>query len=244
MRKGSLTYAKYESTEKLIQLAQAGDKEAMEILVMENDALIRFVVRKFTGRGKEYEDLYQLGRIGLVRAVQNFDAHFDVRFSTYAVPVIMGEIRRFLRDDHPIHISRTIRENAKKTMDFLNDYSQNHDFSPSIEEICKNTSLKRDEVLLALESSKPVKSLFEPIDKDKKLLIQDVIGENPYEEVEKNLLVESLLNTLDEKERALITMRYFDHLTQARVAEILGLTQVQVSRLEKTLLLRLRKNAV
>ena len=124
MRKGSLTYAKYESTEKLIQLAQAGDKEAMEILVMENDALIRFVVRKFTGRGKEYEDLYQLGRIGLVRAVQNFDAHFDVRFSTYAVPVIMGEIRRFLRDDHPIHISRTIRENAKKTMDFLNDYGQ------------------------------------------------------------------------------------------------------------------------
>ena len=129
-------------------------------------------------------------------------------------------------------------------MDFLNAYSQNHDFSPSIEEICENTSLKRDEVLLALESSKPVKSLFEPIDKDKKLLIQDVIGENPYEEVEKNLLVESLLNTLDEKERALITMRYFDHMTQARVAEILGLTQVQVSRLEKKLLLRLRKNAV
>ncbi len=234
----------YESTETLIRLAQAGDREAMEILVTENDALIRFVVKKFTGRGKEYEDLYQLGRIGLVRAVENFDTHFDVKFSTYAVPVIMGEIRRFLRDDHPIHVSRTIRENAKKAIDFLNEYNQTHSKSPSVDEICKETGLKREEVILALDSSKPVKSLNEPAGTDNRRMIQDTVGMNPYEDVEKSLLVESLLKSLDEKERQLIKLRYFDRLTQTRVAEILGLTQVQVSRLEKKLLLRLRKNAV
>ena len=236
--------AKYESTETLIRLAQAGDREAMEILVTENDALIRFVVKKFSGRGKEYEDLYQLGRIGLVRAVENFDTHLGVKFSTYAVPVIMGEIRRFLRDDHPIHVSRTIRENAKKAIDFLNSYSELHAKSTSVDEICSETGLKREEVILALDSSKPVKSLSEPIGTENRRMIQDTVGMNPYEEIEKNLLVESLLKSLDEKERKLITLRYFDRLTQTRVAEILGLTQVQVSRLEKKLLLRLRKNAV
>lgn len=234
----------YESTETLIRLAQAGDREAMETLVTENDALIRFVVKKFTGRGKEYEDLYQLGRIGLVRAVENFDTHFDVKFSTYAVPVIMGEIRRFLRDDHPIHISRTIRENAKKAIDFLNEYNAAYAKSPSVDEISKKTGLKREDIILALNSSKPIKSLTDPIGADNKHLIQDTVGMNPYEEVEKNLLVESLLKSLDEKERKLIELRYFERLTQTRVAEILGLTQVQVSRLEKKLLLRLRKNAV
>ena len=239
-----MTDASYKSTETLIRLAQAGDREAMQTLVIENDALIRFVIKKFLGRGKEYEDLYQLGRIGLVKAAEKFDAHFDVRFSTYAVPVIMGEIRRFLRDDHPIHISRTIRENAKKAIDFVNAYSDKHASSPSIEEICKETNLKREEVVLALDASKPVKSLTDPIQPDKKRTIQDTLGENPYEAIEKNLLVESLLSSLDEKERRLLTLRYYDRLTQTRVAEILGLTQVQVSRLEKKLLLRLRKNAV
>ncbi len=234
----------YESTERLIQLAQTGDREAMEILVTENDALIRFVVKKFMGRSKEYEDLYQLGRIGLVRAVNNFDTHFDVKFSTYAVPVIMGEIRRFLRDDHPIHVSRTIRENAKKTVEFINEYGKTHADSPSVDEISKETNLKKEDVILALEASKPVKSLTEPVGSDNKRMIQDTVGTNPYEEVEKNLLVESLLKSLDEKERKLIQLRYFDRLTQTRVAQILGLTQVQVSRLEKKLLLRLRKNAV
>lgn len=239
-----MTQKAYESTEMLIRIAQAGDKEAMETLVTENDALIRFVVKKFSGRGKEYEDLYQLGRIGLVKAIQKFDAHFDVRFSTYAVPVIMGEIRRFLRDDNPIHVSRTIRENAKKAIDFVNAYTEAHAASPSIEEICRKTSLKREEVVLALDATKPVKSLTEPVNNDGKRMLQDTVGENPYESVDKNLLVESLLKSLDEKERKLITLRYFDRLTQSRVAEILGLTQVQVSRLEKKLLLRLRKNTV
>ena len=233
-----------QSTETLIALAQAGDREAMEILVTENDALVRFVVKKFSGRGKEYEDLYQLGRIGLVRAVENFDAHFDVRFSTYAVPVIMGEIRRVLRDDSQIHISRTIRENAKRAACFIEEYQSENEKQPSIDEICAYTGLKREDAVLALDAQKPVKSLFEPADKEGKRMIQDTIGLNPFEEIEKNLLVQSLLESLNEKERTLIKLRYFDRLTQVRVAEILGLTQVQVSRLEKKLLVRLRKNAV
>lgn len=233
-----------QSTETLISLAQAGDREAMEILITENDALVRFVVRKFSGRGKEYEDLYQLGRIGLLKAVENFDTHFEVRFSTYAVPVIMGEIRRFLRDDSSIHISRTIRDNAKKVSEFMMSFRETHEKMPSIDEISESTGLKREEIMLALEAQKPVKSLTEPADQEGKRLIQDTVGVSPFEEVEKNLLVQSLLSSLNEKERLLIKLRYFERMTQVKVAERMGLTQVQVSRLEKKLLLRLRKNAV
>lgn len=234
----------YESTETLIRRAQAGDSEAMETLLCENEALIRFVVKKYASFSKEYEDLYQLGRLGLVRAVENFDFGFSVRFSTYAVPVIMGEIRRYIRDDGQIHVSRTIKDNARRVNAFVSSFSGEGGSQPSINEIAAATGIGKEDVLLALGACQPVKSLHEPIDTDGGRLLQDTIGCDPFEKVEKNLLVRSLLESLDGKERKLIELRYFKRLTQAKTAEILGFTQVQVSRLEKKILTRLRKNAV
>lgn len=234
----------YESTESLIRLAQAGDKNAMETLLKENDALIRFVVKKFLDRGKEYEDLYQLGRLGFVRAVENFDFTYAVRFSTYAVPLIMGEIRRFIRDDGQMHISRTIRENSAACARFIQNSLSETGINPSVSQISRATSLSREDVVLALGAGASVKSLSEPVDGEEGRILQDTIGHDPFEAVEKNLLVNSLLESLDGKEKTLIKLRYFDRLTQSKTAELLGLTQVQVSRLEKKILLCLRKNAV
>lgn len=228
----------------MIRLAQAGDSTAMEALLIENDALIRFVVKKYISRGKEYEDLYQLGRLGFVRAVENFDFSYAVKFSTYAVPVIMGEIRRYLRDDGQIHVSRTIRENAAACIRFIKSTIDETGISPSVSQIAEYTKLSREDVILALGAGAPVKSLSEPVDPEGGRILQDTIGHDPFEAVEKNLLVNSLIESLDGKEKALIKLRYFDRLTQSKTAELLGLTQVQVSRLEKKILLCLRKNAV
>ncbi len=229
---------KYQSALNDIRLAHTGDKDAVERLVVENDALVRFCVNKFKDRGKEYEDLYQLGRLGLVRAIDNFDESYGVRFSTYAVPMIMGEIRKFLRDDGQLRVSRTIKENAKKAL----EYAKCGNFQISY--ICENTGMSREDVTLALGSLSPVRSLNERLSPDSDAQIQDVIGVNPFEEVDRNLLIGELLNELDEIERKLIRLRYFERMTQARVAGELGLTQVQVSRMEKKLLARMRARAV
>lgn len=239
-----MSFAPYESCEARIRLAQAGDREAMESLVIENDRLIRFVVRKYAAYGKEYEDLYQLGRLGFVRAVEKFDFSYGTRFSTYAVPVIMGEIRRFIRDDGQMHVSRTIRENACACTKYIRDTQNETGQSPNVMEIAHGTGLSREDVVLALGAGAPVKSLTERAGSEDGRLLQDTIGENPFERVEKNLLVKAFLKSLDGKERQLIVLRYFERLTQSKTAEILGLTQVQVSRLEKKILLRFRKDAV
>ena len=234
----------YESLKEKIQRAQCGDREAMEEIVKENDALVHYIIKRYQGRGKEYEDLYQLGRIGLVRAVQNFDPAFNVRFSTYAFPMILGEVRRFLRDDGQMRVSRTIRENALQVLKTSQKILEETGREANVSEIAEITGMKTDEVVMALGAMRPLKSLTEPIDDKGKRQLQDFIGVNPYDEIDKNLLVQNLMGILNEKERLLIKLRYFEHMTQTRVAEKLGLTQVQVSRLEKKLLLRMRENIV
>ncbi len=229
---------KYQSALDDIRLARSGDKNAVERLVIDNDALVRFCVNKFRDRGKEYEDLYQLGRLGLVRAITNFDESYGVRFSTYAVPMIMGEIRKFLRDDGQMRVSRTIKENAKKALECAKCGNT------QISYICEQTGMSREDVALALGALSPVRSLNEPLSAGGDTQIQDVIGVNPFEEVDRNLLVGELLGELDEVERKLIRLRYFERMTQARVAGEMGLTQVQVSRMEKKLLARMRARAV
>lgn len=239
-----MTESAYQSTIEDIRLAQAGDAEAMERLVTANDALVRFVVKRYAGSGKEYEDLYQLGRLGLVRAAQNFREDFGSRFSTYAVPMIMGEIRRFLRDDGQLRVSRTIRDNAKKLMKRAEEMRGETGAEARIEDLCAQTGISREEAALALGALCPVRSLSEPIDAMGETELGDMLGENPFETVENRLLVRNLMDSLDEKERTLIELRYFCRLTQTRVAGIMGLTQVQVSRLEKKLLTRMRRDAV
>ena len=206
-----------EDVYECIREAQRGDAAAMEKLVRDNDALVHYVVKRLKTQGREYEDLYQLGRLGLVRAVRNFDESYGVKFSTYAVPMIMGEIRRFLRDDGQMRVSRTIKENAKRALEVVNRRREETGSDPTLEEICAELKLSREDAVLALGANQTVRSLSEPLDGGD-LRLEDTLGVNPFEKVEKNLLVEKLMASLDEKERTLLTLRYFKSLTQTNVA--------------------------
>ncbi len=179
----------------------------------------------------------QLGRLGLIKAVRNFDPEsYQVRFSTYAVPLIMGEIRRFLRDDSQIHVARSIRENAARLMRLREELG---DDTP-VDELARRLSLSREETLLAMESGYAVRSLSEPLAGDGSLLLEDTIGEDRTGDVLMRIDLEAMLSRLEPKERELIRRRYFLDQTQTRIAAELGMTQVQVSRMESRVLKRLR----
>lgn len=223
----------------LIVSAQAGDRAAMEQMTLRHDALVKFVVRRFSGRGAEADDLYQLGRLGLVKAIRNFDTRYDVRFSTYAVPLIMGEIRRFLRDDGQIHVSRSIRQNAQRIQAYCQACGEE---APPVEQIAQALGLSGEDVLLAIEAAQRPRSLSEPLGEDG-LLLEDVLGKDDTERTLERIELSRLLNLLSEREREVIMRRYYRDETQAVVARALGMTQVQVSRLESRIIRRLREEA-
>lgn len=221
----------------LIEKAQAGDRSAMEQMTIRHDALVKFVVRRFTGRGAEADDLYQLGRLGLVKAIRNFDTRYDVRFSTYAVPLIMGEIRRFLRDDGQVHVSRSIRQNAQRIQSLCREYSEE---TPPVSEIAARLGLTEEDVLLAMEASQRPRSLNEPLGEDG-LTLADVLGHDETEKTLEHIELRRLIERLQPRERELIVRRYFRDETQAVIARDLGMTQVQVSRLESRILRQMRE---
>ncbi len=229
-----------ESDEALIQAAQRGDRLAAEAMTLRHDALVRYVARRFAGRGRDMEDLLQLGRLGLYKAIVNFDLSFGARFSTYAVPLIMGEIRRFLRDDGQIHISRSIRENAVKIARLLEENGENL----PVGEIADRLGLSNEETVLAMEAGRSVRSLSEPLGEEDGLLLQDTLGEDHTGEVLGRLELTRMLDSLPPFERELIRRRYFLEQTQTSIAAELGMTQVQISRLESKILKRLRAMAV
>lgn len=226
-----------QSDREMIEAIRRGDKQAMEEMMQRHDALVHYVVKRFEGRGREREDLVQLGRLGLIKAVRNFDTSaYQVRFSTYAVPLIMGEIRRFLRDDSQIHVARSIRENAVRLSRLREELGE----EASLEELARRLSISREDALLALEAGYAVRSLSEPLSADGSLLLEDTIGEDKTGDVLSRLDLESMLARLDDTERELIRRRYFLDQTQMRIAADLGMTQVQVSRMESRILKRLR----
>lgn len=227
----------------LIQAAQQGDGAAMDRLVRENIALVKFVVKRYLNRGKEYDDLFQIGCMGLVKAIKNFDMQFQVRFSTYAVPVILGEIRRFLRDDGPVRVSRSIKENAQKICRFMEQYAASSDRDPTLDEIGAALNMSHEDALLTLDSMRPTRSLSEPVGEEGSLTLQDTVGEDRTSEIDDRIQVQQLLDTLDERERIVMTRRYFQQHTQAEIALDLGMTQVQVSRMESKIIKRLREIA-
>lgn len=224
----------------LIEKAQAGDRSAMEQMTIRHDALVKFVVRRFTGRGAEADDLYQLGRLGLVKAIRNFDTRYDVRFSTYAVPLIMGEIRRFLRDDGPIRVSRSIRQNAQRIQALCQECGEE---TPPVSEIAERLGLTDEDVLLAMEASQRPRSLNEPLGEDG-LTLADVLGQDETERTLERIELRRLIERLQPKEREVIVRRYFRDETQAAIACDLGMTQVQVSRLESRILRQMREAAM
>lgn len=229
-----------EQTFELIRQSQAGDKGAKEQLIKMHSGLIWNVVRRFMGRGYETEDLYQIGAIGLIRAIDRFDFAYEVKFSTYAVPLISGEIKRFLRDDGLIKVSRTLKENQwkiKKAMERLQ-----HDLGrePGIEELAEALSMDPEEIVLSMEAVVEVESMEQSIygSDGKEIFLKDRVAseKNEQEELMDQLFLQQLLEHLEERDRKLIVLRYFENKTQNQVAEILGISQVQVSRLEKKIL--------
>ena len=228
--------------EKLVR-AKAGDLQAREELVSENIPLVKYIVKRFLNRGAEYDDLFQYGCMGLLKAIERFDPEVPVRFSTYAVPVIMGEIRRYLRDDGPIHISRTIRDRAREVEQFIGEFREREDREPNVHEIADALEMEDGDVLLAINSRMRVRSLDEPVNDGDGLRLMDVLGEDCTSRVDRRLVLAGLLRDLPENERTLIVRRYFRTHTQTRIARDMGISQVQVSRMEARILKRMRAMA-
>ena len=224
-----------------IERAQRGDKGERDRLVVDNMPLVWSMVGRFSSSGKDKEELFQIGMIGLMQAIDRFDTTYDVRFSTYAVPLILGEIRRFLRDDNPIKVSRTIAEHRKQIQTL-----QQGQEDISVDQIVEKTGLTREDVVLAMASARPVTSIYETAydsGESQVLVVDQLEGkEKPMEEevVEEQILALSM-QALSAEEKRLIQMRFFENMTQTEIAGRLGMTQVQVSRREKKILQKMRE---
>lgn len=233
-----------EHTLALIEKAHGGDKEARETLVEENMGLVYTIVRRFAGRGHEMEDLIQIGSIGLIKAIDKFNSAFDVKFSTYAVPMIAGEIKRFLRDDGMIKVSRSLKETAGKAYMVKEALEKKYGREPSLEEISEEIGASREDIVLAMESAAEVESLHKTIYQGdgNAISLMDKLEEqgNPNEELLNHMMLNDVIQTLHEEERMLIRLRYFEDKTQMEVARALGMSQVQVSRYEKKILKKMR----
>lgn len=229
----------------LIKRSKAGDKEAREALVLNNVGLIWSIVRRFANRGYELDDLFQIGCIGLMKSIDKFDLSYDVKFSTYAVPMISGEIKRFLRDDGMIKVSRSLKEHAYRVNLAQEQFQKKYDREATIDEISGMTQLPMDEIVVALEANREVESLNRTIYEGDghALSMMDTIEEKKRweEELLNNMLLTESIQELQPDEQKLIQLRYFENKTQREVGEFLGISQVQVSRLEKRILLILKK---
>ncbi len=234
-------------TQLLIRKAQEGDKIAREQVINDNVGLVWSIVRRFLGRGQEAEDLFQIGVIGLMKAVDKFDLSFDVMFSTYAVPMISGEIKRYLRDNNSlIKISRSIKENGWKIKAAKERLSWELGRDATLQELAAATELSMEDVVTALEAGSEIESIYKTIYQGdgSEIYLVDRISEekNEAEALLNKMTIEKLMESLEEEERILIKARYFEDKTQVETAKLLGISQVQVSRLEKKILLKLRKN--
>lgn len=232
-----------ESVYRLIQRAQQGDEAAKEQILQENNGLIWSVVRRFHGRG-EQEDLYQIGAIGLLKCIEKFDFTYDVKFSTYAVPMIMGEIRRFLRDDGTVKVSRSLKELAYRAKHLQENILKTENREASIAELANHLSVEKEELLLALESIKDVESLYAAQGRDEGAtqLIDQLVDHTENEKMLERISLKEALAHLDTKERQIIIMRYFQDKTQTDVAKCIGISQVQVSRIEKRVLNQMKES--
>ena len=229
----------------LIRKAQSGEKKAREVLIEQNLGLVHHIVKRFLGRGYDAEDLFQIGAIGLVKAVDRFDLSFGVRFSTYAVPMIAGEIKRFLRDDSMIKISRSLKELAIRAAKLREQLLMERGEEPGVEELSELLGVEPEELVQAMDGSAEVESLQKIVYQGdgEGLSLMDKVeqGKDEEETLLRQLLLEQLLRSLEPKERRLIMLRFFHDRTQTQVAEELGMSQVQVSRLEKKILTALKK---
>ena len=227
----------------LVMQAKQGDKDAKERLTQCNYPLIKSIVARFKNRGVEYDDLYQLGCVGFLKAIENFDPSFDVRFSTYAVPMIAGEIKRFLRDDGTIKVSRMIKSLSGKIYRFLEDYQKEHDSEPTVECIAKHFEISQQDVVFALEAGRQPISISdrdENKDKSQALIDKLAVQDGGQDKMLANIAIKEAIAGLDKRDRKIVILRYYFGKTQSEIAKILNVSQVQVSRLENKILMRLK----
>jgi len=232
-----------EETLELIKKAQAGDEQAKEMLVNENSPLIKSVIRWFKDKGVEYDDLYQLGCMGFLKAINRFDVSYNVKFSTYVVPMVVGEIKRFMRDDGAVKVSRAIKGLNIRINKFSDDFFAKNDRKATLCEIAEHFKISEQEVVLAMDSAKMPVSLYTPFDdgdEDGLTIIDRFDGEQSEDFVDKFAL-KDMIDNLEERDKKIILMRYFYDKTQSEIAQRLGVSQVQVSRLENKILENLRK---
>jgi len=229
----------------LIKRAQSGDIDATQEIVETNSRLVWSIVRKFIGRGCEPDDLFQIGSIGLLKCIEKFDLSYDVKFSTYAVPMIMGEIKRFLRDDGIIKVSRSLKEIAVKAMYMTDTLTKKNGAAPTVNELAENLDVDVTDLLMALEANNEVESIYQTVyqnDGNPVFLLDKLEQKGSEEDIVDNITLKQAIGTLSGKERQIIMMRYFDDKTQSEVADMIGISQVQVSRIEKKILKRIRDN--
>ena len=234
------TYKEKDTTE-LILLAREGDRRARSILVENNIGLVWSIVRRFQNRGHETEDLFQIGCIGLIKAINKFDTSFDVRFSTYAVPMIIGEIKRFLRDDGIIKVSRSLKEVSNKVRITKEILIRELGREPSVSELAQRLDIPMEELVMAMEAGHWPESLFSPISEgdSSSLLLIDKINDSCNDDemdIIDRIALREIMDTLKPRERQIIILRYFKEKTQVQIARMLGISQVQVSRIEKKIL--------
>ena len=228
----------YENKVEDILKAQSGNKEIMAKLVTENSNLIWSIVTRFKDRGYEIEDLYQIGCIGFIKSIKRFDTNYEVKLSTYAVPYILGEIKRFIRDDGPVKVSRSIKELSYKIKLIQNEYITKKGRDIQIKELAKLLKVSKEDIVIAMDSNNTVESIDRKVNDSDDLTIMDKLKSNVDQEkdIVNKITIKTLIEGLDEKSKKIIMLRYYRGKTQSQVAELLGVTQVQVSRLEKKIL--------
>lgn len=238
----------YENNIKNIGDAQNGDKQALEDLINDNSGLIYSIVKRFKDRGYELEDLYQIAVIGFIKSIKRFDTSFDVKLSTYAVPYILGEIKRFIRDDGLVKVSRSMKELGIRIKEVQKQELQKTGRDLRVEEIAKKLGVSAEEVATAMDTFLPVESIYQSsyTNEEGAINIIDTLSTQVDESntITNRLSIRALIDELEEKEKELIVLRYYQGKTQMQVAEILGITQVQVSRIEKRILSSMRMKLV
>lgn len=224
-----------KQTLEYVRLAKQGDQNAKEVLLVENASLLKCIVKRYLHKGVEYDDLMQLASIGFLKALAGFDESFGVRLSTYAVPMIAGEIKRFMRDDGSIKVSRAIKRTAREINAFIENYSVSHGEQPDIKTIAEKFGMEEGEVVFALDSCKMPVSLYDQGEyKDEKTqeLVEKLPARDNQDEMIETLQLRSAIESLPERERKIIVLRYFRDMTQSEVARRIGVSQVQISRIE------------
>ena len=228
----------------LLKQAKNGDENAKELIFINNAPLIRSIIRRFKNKGIEYDDLYQIACIGFVKAITNFDEKFEVKFSTYSVPMIIGEIKRYIRDNGAVKVSRAIKILANKINRFIYEFQAKENRSPTIDELSVKFGISEDEVVMAIDSARMPVSIYDKFDdeEDAQELISKIPAENSEDNVLDKIRLKEVIEDLNDRDRKIIVMRYYRDKTQSEIAEELGVSQVQVSRLENRIIEKIRLN--